>query len=84
MFLGKNLNYDDSITISVGGEVLLPTKEVKLLGVTIDNKLTFSKHIKTMCSKTNSKISVFRRIRNFISLKRAKILYNAFISSTFK
>ena len=43
MFLGKNLNYDDSITISVGGEVLLPTKEVKLLGVTIDNKLTFSK-----------------------------------------
>ena len=50
MFLGKILNYDDSIIISVGGEVLFPTKEAKLLGVAIDNKLTFSKHIRTMCS----------------------------------
>ena len=82
MFLGKRLNYDE-LSIKVNGETLLPKKEVKLLGVTLDDNLTFCKHIKTMCSKANNKISAFRRMRKFVSLDKAKILYNAFISSTF-
>ena len=44
MFLGKRLNYDE-LSIKVNGETLLPKKEVKLLGVTLDDNLTFCKHI---------------------------------------
>ena len=82
MYLGKNLNYDE-LSININGEILLPKKEHKLLGITLDDKLTFCKHIKTMCSKANNKVSAFRRIRKFVSLEKAKILYNAFVSSTF-
>ena len=36
-----------------------------------------------MCAKAVNRISALRRIRNFISLNKAKIIYNAFIYSTF-
>ena len=36
-----------------------------------------------MCAKAVNRTNAFRRIRNYISLKKAKIIYNAFIYSTF-
>ena len=82
MFLGKNLNYDE-LFITLDKDILLPTAEVKLLGVTLDNSLNFKTHVKSMCAKAVNRINALRRIRNFISLNKAKIIYNAFIYSTF-
>ena len=58
MFLGNIDNYDE-LFIEIGNEVILPTEHVKLLGLTIDNKLTFNKHIKTMCKSANNKTMAF-------------------------
>ena len=44
-FIGKTTNYE-SLSINVGKEKFIPSSEVKLLGVTIDKELNFSKHIK--------------------------------------
>ena len=82
MFLGNIANYDE-LFIKIDDEIILPSDNVKLLGITLDKKLTFDKHIEKMCASTNNKLMAFRRIRNFISLNKAKIIYNAFISSTF-
>ena len=38
-------------------------ESLKILGVTIDNKLTFSKHISDICKKTSQNISVLTRVR---------------------
>ena len=38
----------------------------KLLGVIIDNSLSFKAHIKEICRKVNTKVSILRRIRKFI------------------
>jgi len=40
--------------------------QIKLLGVTIDNLLSFQAHIKEICQKVNAKISILRRIRKHI------------------
>ena len=53
--------------------------ELKLLGVTIDNKLTFSPHIKVVVSKVHGKIAALRKIRNFIDSQTALKLYKAYI-----
>ena len=39
---------------------------VKLLGVVIDNSLSFNVHIKEVCRKVNTKVSILHRIHKFI------------------
>ena len=50
MYLGHITNFDN-LSILIGKEKLLPTDEVKLLGVKIDRKLSFNAHIKGFCSE---------------------------------
>ena len=59
------------------------SKSVKLLGLTIDNKLNFGIHINNICKVASAKIKGLGRIRNRLNLSQAKILYNSFILSQF-
>ena len=56
---------------------------MKLLGLTIDNKLNFGSHINNICKVASAKIKGLGRIRNRLNLSQAKILYNSFILSQF-
>ena len=55
----------------------------KLLGVKIDNKLTFDYHVFNMCKKANRKINALARIAPFINLNKRRILMNSFFRSQF-
>ena len=56
---------------------------VKLLGIEIDSKLMFSKHVEALCYRVNKKITAFSRLNNFITTQQAKSIYNAVILSNF-
>ena len=55
----------------------------KLLGVKIDNKLTFKCHVSEMCKKANRKINALARIAPFININKRHILTNSFFRSQF-
>ena len=57
--------------------------EVSLLGITLDNKLTFRKHINNLCQIAHYKIHALRRVRKYLTQEKAKLLNNAFIRSQF-
>ena len=59
------------------------SQKVVLLGLTINNRLTFKDHVGTLCSTANYKLYALRRIRKYLTLEKAKLLYNAFINSQF-
>ena len=59
-------------------------REVKLLGITIDEKLTFTRHIANICSLANNRLRALTRIRRFLSTEQAKYLSEAYIMSAFK
>ena len=40
--------------------------EIMLLGVTLDDQLTFSSYVSNICSKTSCQIGVLLRLRNLI------------------
>jgi len=82
MFLGVKSNYQN-LNITIGKDIIHATKEVKLLGVTIDNELKFKSHIQTLCAKANNKTCALRRIRRHLPLKKAKLIYNSYVISSF-
>ena len=50
MTLTKRLKYDNP-RLSMGGVDINMSKEIKILGVTIDDKLTFNSHVSSVCRK---------------------------------
>ena len=62
---------------------LNPKKNVKLLGVCIDNKLNFDIHIRNLCNSANKKLNCFYRIKKYLSIKQRHVLANAYVLSPF-
>ena len=81
MVLGANKN--DSFNLNLAGKLISTSSEEKLLGITIDNKLKFRKHINELCRKTSYKLHAPQRIRRYSSVDKASLLVNTFIDSQF-
>ena len=58
--------------------------QIKLLGVIIDNSLSFKAYIKEICRKVNIEVSILRHIRKFIPLDIMVKLHRAFILPHFE
>ena len=54
-----------------------------VLGIKIDQKLTFNCHVKTLCSKDAKKLSALQRIANIIDEEKRNLLFNVIIKSQF-
>ena len=59
------------------------SKEEKILGVIIDNKLRFRSHVKNLCKKASQKIWALSRLINYLNDSKKKIIFNALIKSQF-
>ena len=55
----------------------------KLLGIKIDNKLTFDPHVSDICAKVSQKLHALSRIGHLMKFNRRKEIVNAFILSQF-
>ena len=51
-------------------------KKKKILGITIDNRLTFSSHIRELGKKASQKISALSRISNQLKNSEKNFLFN--------
>ena len=83
MFLGSKID-NSKITFAIENKQIKCKREVKLLGITIDEKLTFTKHIANICSLANNRLRALTRIRRFLSMEQPKYLSEAYIMSEFK
>ena len=71
-----------SLHLKLNGTEIKQVNSQKLLGVTIDNKLSFDDHIERLCKKLTQKIAVLRKIRRFLPLEERKLYYNAMIKQS--
>ena len=81
MFLGtrKKLKY----CLSTNGKTISNTDNIILLGITIDWKLNFRKHVLEICDKANTKAKGLCRLRTKLNIDQKLILYHSFVSSYF-
>ena len=80
MFLGMDAK---KLSLRVNNDIIIPKDCVKLLGITIDAKLKFDKHIDSICKKANFKVNCLFRIRKYVDEQQARVLCNAFVLSNF-
>ena len=69
--------------IKIGNDVITSGNSVKLLGVTIDNKLNFNEHVDNICKKANNKLQALVRIAKYSSPDKFRIIMKTFIESQF-
>ena len=81
MFLG--LKGNRRLRLNIQENKISTTDHVKLLGIEIDKKLKFNKHIETVCFKVNQKINAFSRLNHYISREQAFTICKAVILSNF-
>ena len=74
---------DESLSMKVSTFDIQNTHSQKLLGVTLDNKLTFTPHVTNMCTKASQKLHALGRVSGYMNLKQRKIIMNSFILSQF-
>ncbi len=75
-FLAENCS---EINIQLDGHPIYRVEHATSLGLIIDDRLSWSNHIKGLCRKISSAIGALRRIRSLISQSTAEQIYNALI-----
>ena len=58
-------------------------KEEVILRITIDNKLTFDSHIKSICRKAGQKLSALSRISPYLETDKKELLFKNMVKSQF-
>ena len=76
-------NSAQEIQTNIGGMAISKSKSEKLLGIHIDNKLTFEPHVRSLCKKASQKLNAFARIACSLKFDQRKFLLNVFIISQF-
>ena len=60
-------------------EKIQNSKSEKLLGVTIDNKLSFTEHVHKICDTTSQKLNALAQLSSFMSLEKRELVMKALI-----
>ena len=81
LLLFSNSKRHDDFTddIVLGGEVLGAAGACRFLGVILDNRLTFQKHIQTIVTKISRTTGIIYKIRNLLPLHAKLNFYYSFI-----
>ena len=65
------------------GTTLISEAAVTVLGVTIDDNLSFNEHISVCCTKAARQLNALARIAKYLDVRSHRMLYNSFIMSNF-
>ena len=72
MIHGKKCN---KVTLIINSIVINESNAVELLGITIDDMLTFNEHTNNLCRNASYKSYASRKIRKYLTQDQAKLLY---------
>ena len=77
------LSTGKQVHVNIGSAQIENAQNEKLLGIIINSKLSFDKHIQQICSRASAKLKALARIAPFMNITKRKILMNAFFNAQF-
>ena len=81
MVLGKSTHHYD---VKLNGAPIDIKEHLKILGVHLDNKLSFQEHISEILKKVFAKIAALRRLKRLVPSSTVLVLYRSFVLSHFE
>ena len=79
----KKASEVNDIDLNISGQTIKLTSCVKLLGLFIDDQLTFDKHVSELCTRVARQTNALRSIVEYLTPECKIITYTAFIASNF-
>ena len=73
----------DQFDIDLDGHVISRGNTLKMLGVTLDDKLNFNEHVRNICQTASCQINALKRISNFLNEQCRMNVYKSFINANF-
>ena len=77
-------NIPKDLTISINDMNIKRNDSSKLLGIILDNKLNFEKHISPIFKYASCQLNILFRLKNFLGIKGRKVLIESFFYSSFQ
>ena len=79
------LGVDDELqtNLACGNETLKNSKQEKVVGVTIDNKLSLATHLLNITKNTSIKSNALTRVQKYMTADKKKRIFSSFIKSQF-
>ncbi len=75
---------NEKVNIHIGEAQIEESDEEKLLGIDLDKKLSFKKHVRTLCKKASQKLhALLTRISVYMEPDKLKLLMKTFVMSQF-
>ena len=82
-YMSFGSNPDKSDLILEDSTKIPSAEECVILGVTIDNRLTFYNDLKNLCKKIASKLNALTRIAPYLNQNQIRLIYNSFFKGQF-
>ena len=64
----------EHLLAKIGNDKIWKTRTVKVLGITVNNKLKFDENLHNVCLKANRKFSALMKIRKFLDFNKTRII----------
>jgi hypothetical protein len=82
---GKRLQsrlHNSTLDLQLNGTTVGQDTSQRLLGVTLDEELSFREHFEKLCKKLSKKIGLLKKIRSYLPTQERKLYYNALVKPT--
>jgi hypothetical protein len=86
MYIGSSFNIKNKIAqnpILINNVPVPRTENYTCLGVDLDERFTWEKHIDNICAKVEAGIGIMRRMKPFVPVETVKLIYNALVQPYF-
>ena len=83
IILKKNRTDTSNIILKIDDKEIKTAPWVKLLGVKLDNRLSFQDHISKLCKEAGAKLNAIKRLRSKLNERERQILIDAHVISYF-
>lgn len=80
-FLPKNATDDQSLLIRANQQSIAQVENIKFLGIHLDQKMTWEKHVEDLTNKISKSCFVLRYLRNTVSSEVLKLAYFGLVQS---
>ena len=77
------LTSNEQINLNLDNLIIKTSESEKLLGINIDNFLTFNELVSKLYRKASQKLRAIARISSYINKNKLRLIMNAFFSSQF-